>query len=58
MTEPKMKGTDTAEPKRDMLWPLILTVALVVVVVVNALFIYVAVKGADDVDPAYVEGER
>ena len=46
------------EAKDDRLWPIILTILLVVVVAVNAGFIYIAVTGADDVDPAYVQGER
>jgi hypothetical protein len=44
--------------KNDRLWPIILTTLLVVVVAVNAAFIYIAVTGADDVDPSYVQGER
>lgn len=51
-------GKKDVEVKRDLLWPILITVALVIVVVVNAFFIYIAVSGADDVDPAYVEGER
>lgn len=49
---------DSAEPKNDRLWPIILTILLVVVVAVNAVFIYIAVTGADDVDPSYTQGER
>ena len=47
-----------ARAKPDRLWPMILTLGLVVVVVVNGIFIYMAFSGADDVDPAYVEGTR
>ena len=40
--------------KRDSrLWPIAIIVALVVVVLVNALFIFLAVSGADDVVPSY-----
>ena len=42
----------------DMVWPTIIVVALVLVLAVNALFIYVAVTGADEVAPSYVAGER
>ena len=48
----------TIEVRKDWLWPVIITVALVLVIAVNAAFIYIAVKGADAVDPAYVQGER
>ena len=43
---------------KSRLWPIIITVGLIVVVVVNALFIYLAVKGADDVVPSYNTEER
>jgi hypothetical protein len=41
-----------------MLWPFIIAVALVVVMAVNAAFIYLAVTGADEVVPSYVAGQR
>lgn len=43
---------------RDLLWPIIIVAALAVVVVVNAVFIYIAVKGADTVVPSYTQGDR
>jgi len=43
---------------KSRLWPIIITVGLTVVVMVNALFIYLAVKGADDVVPSYNTEER
>lgn len=49
---------ETTEVKRDRLWPILLTLGLGTVIAVNALFIYIAVTGADDVDPAYVQGDR
>ena len=50
---------DSEGAENDRLWPIILTVLLVVVVAVNAAFIYIAVTGADDVVPAVeVEFER
>jgi len=39
-------------------WPVLITVGLILVVVVNALFIYIAVSGADDVVPSYATEER
>lgn len=59
-----MPKTESGEAKgritlsKDLLWPVIIAVALAVVMVVNALFIYIAVSGADDVVPSYNEGER
>ena len=44
--------------KREWLWPVIITVTLAVVVVVNGIFIYIAVKGADEVAPSYTQGDR
>lgn len=43
---------------RDLLWPVLIIVALAMVLVVNAIFIYIAVKGADSVAPSYTQGER
>lgn len=43
---------------RAWLWPVILAVALLLVVVVNAVFIYLAVSGADEVAPSYTQGDR
>ena len=40
------------------LWPILITVGLVLVILVNAVFIYIAVSGADDVVPSYVTEER
>lgn len=39
-------------------WPIAITVGLALVVLVNAIFIYIAVKGADQVAPSYVQGNR
>jgi hypothetical protein len=44
--------------RRDLVWPVILGVALLMVLVVNAVFIYVAVSGADEVAPSYQQGDR
>lgn len=59
-----MKTNDQAPPpgritvSRDWLWPMALAIALAVVLAVNGIFIYIAVTGADEVAPSYVEGER
>lgn len=44
--------------RRDNLWAWIIGVALAVVLAVNAVFIYIAVSGADAVAPSYNSGER
>ncbi len=41
---------------RDQLWPAIIIVGLALVLVVNAMFIYIAVSGADEVAPSYNAG--
>ena len=57
-----MAKTEPEKPqiqlRDDMVWPAIIVVALVLVVVVNAVFIYIAVTGADEVAPSYVAGQR
>lgn len=57
-TEPSSEDKGKITVSKDMLWPVILIVALVVVMLVNGLFIYIAVSGADDVVPSYNQGER
>ena len=44
--------------KKDHLWPVLIAVALALVMVVNAVFIYIAVSGSDEVVPSYTEGQR
>lgn len=44
--------------RRDRLWPILITIGLVFVVLINAVFIYIAVSGADDVVPSYHTEER
>jgi hypothetical protein len=57
--ETSEKGTDSSgDGQKSRLWPIIITVGLVVVMVVNFLFIYIAVKGADTVVPSYTSEER
>ena len=55
MTEPEKPQLLISD---DMVWPIIIVVALVLVVVVNAVFIYIAVTGADAVVPSYMAGQR
>lgn len=43
---------------RDRLWPIAITVGLLVVIFVNVAFIYIAVSGADEVVPSYATEER
>jgi len=50
------EGSEKAADAR--LWPMLITAGLVLVIVVNALFIYIAVSGADDVVPSYNTEER
>ncbi len=42
----------------DRLWPTLIVVGMLVVVAVNAAFIWIAVDGADEVVPSYMEEER
>ncbi len=43
---------------KDQVWPLIIILGLALVVAVNVTFIWIAVKGADQVVPSYNAGER
>jgi hypothetical protein len=43
---------------RPHLWPVLVTVGLLLVILVNAIFIYIAVSGADDVVPSYNTEKR
>ena len=53
-----LTGTRGQAQSGFRLWPVLITVGLVFVVVVNAIFIYIAVSGADDVVPSYQTEER
>ena len=48
----------TSKPRRDHLWPWLLAIGLALVVLVNGIFIWIAVSGADDVAPSYNQGNR
>jgi hypothetical protein len=50
--------TGSGGPSRDRLWPILITAGLLLVILVNAIFIYIAVSGADDVVPSYFTEER
>ena len=50
--------TDQEGRGKGRLWPIIIAVALTLVVLVNGIFIYIAVKGADTVVPSYITEER
>ena len=62
--KPPPRAPESASPDRpeggqpDRLWPTLIVAGLLVVVMVNAAFIWVAVDGADEVVPSYMEEER
>ena len=47
-----------AKPGRDHLWPWLLAIGLALVMLVNGIFIWIAVSGADEVAPSYTQGDR
>jgi hypothetical protein len=51
-------GTEAGSKPRVHLWPILITLGLVFVILVNAVFIYIAVSGADEVVPSYHTEER
>jgi hypothetical protein len=48
----------TIELRAEWIWPLAIVIALLIVMAVNAAYIWIAVTGADDVVPSYVTEER
>lgn len=42
-----------SEPRTDSRWPIAVAVGLIIVVLVNLAFIYVAVSGKDEIVPSY-----
>jgi hypothetical protein len=59
MTENNRESTSPSEMRSGgRLWPTIIIVGLALVIAVNAIFIYIAVKGADEVVPSYQTEER
>ena len=57
-TEREAGGNAREKASGIRLWPTLIVAGLVFVVLVNALFIYIAVSGADDVVPSYTTEER
>ncbi|MDT8341389.1 MAG: hypothetical protein RQ751_07745 [Longimicrobiales bacterium] len=53
MARPRESETD-----RAWIWPVAITAGLLLVICVNAAFIWIAVSGADEVVPSYVTEER
>lgn len=50
---------ESAEKRWDRrIWPILIAVGLALVILVNGIFIYIAVKGADKVVPSYITEER
>jgi hypothetical protein len=43
---------------KDLIWPVAIIAFLALVVAVNAVFIYIAVSGQDEVAASYITGER
>lgn len=46
---------DLAEPKKraDLRWPIAIAAGLLLMILVNLAFIFIAVRGADEVVPSY-----
>jgi len=49
---------ETTPRRGGRLWPVLITLGLLFVILVNGIFIYIAVKGADQVVPSYLTEER
>lgn len=56
--EPRGTSAHELDSRPDHLWPRLIVGGLLLVVVVNFAFIWIAVSGADDIVPSYVEEER
>lgn len=44
--------------RRRLAWPIGIVLAFVIILAVNALFIYLAVSGADEIAPSYQTEQR
>ena len=57
---PGTEGDSSAAAPRagPRLWPVLITLGLLFVILVHAVFIYIAVSGADDIVPSYNTEER
>ncbi len=61
MTNPSIgsgPGSTERPDSKDRLWPMLIAGGLLVVVLVNFAFIWIAVSGADEVSESYVTAER
>lgn len=60
--DPQREADRTGPPgphsSKDRLWPILIGMGLALVILVNVVFIYIAVSGADDVVPSYLTEER
>jgi len=57
--ETEIRDEPQSGPKSGLrLWPVLITLGLLLAVLVNAIFIYIAVSGADDVEPSYFTEKR
>lgn len=48
----------TSNDPRDRRWPLAVAIGLALVIVVNLVFIYIAVSGRDEIVPSYQSERR
>ena len=53
-----MGDAGTGRGPGSRLWPILIIIGLALVMLVNGIFIYIAVKGADAVVPSYLTEER
>jgi len=56
--DPMVPKSEGAGGRDSRLWPMIIIVGMVLVILVNVIFIYIAVSGADDIVPSYQTEER
>ena len=47
-----------SERRRDLRWPIAIAVGLFLVILVNLVFIYIAVSGKDEIVPTYQTERR
>lgn len=48
----------SSERRRDLRWPIAIAVGLFLVILVNLVFIYIAVSGKDEIVPTYQTERR
>jgi hypothetical protein len=49
---------EAKRPRPDRLWPIAITVGLLIMMAVNFCFMYIALSGADEIVPSYFSEER